>query len=114
MLRCLVTEDQFRKIALSLPETSEKSLVGHPDFRVRGGKIFATLGYPEHGFGVLVLIPDQQDELIGGYPEMFAPVKGKWGKRGSTQVVLKAATPEVIELAMKLAWKNATERKRKR
>ena len=107
-----MTENQFRKIALSLPETVEKSHVGHPDFRIRGGKIFATLGYPEHGCGVLILTPDQQGELIGRYPEVFAPVKGKWGKHGSTQVVLKAAKPEVIESAMKLAWKNARETKR--
>jgi hypothetical protein len=107
-----VTEDQFRKIALNLPETVEKSHVGHPDFRVRGGKVFATLGYPEHGFGVLILTADQQGELIGRYPEMFAPVKGKWGERGSTQVLLEAVTAKVIEPAMKLAWKNATQRKR--
>ena len=80
VIRCLMTEDQFRKIALSLPETVEKSHVGHPDFRVRGGRIFATLGYPEHGFGVLILIPDQQGELIGRYPEVFAPVKRQMGK----------------------------------
>ncbi len=110
VVRCFMTEDQFRKIALSLPETIEKSHVGHPDFRVKGGKIFATLSYPEHGSGVLVLSPDQQGELIGRHPEVFAPVKGKWGQRGSTQVVLKAATPAVVEPAMKLAWKNA-ERK---
>lgn len=107
VVRCLMTEDQFRKIALSLPDTVEKSHVGHPDFRVKGGKIFATLGYPEHGCAVLILTPDQQGELIGRYPEMFAPVKGKWGERGSTQVLLEAATPKVIESAMKLAWKNA-------
>lgn len=109
MVSCLVTEDRFRKIALSLPDTIEKSHVGHPDFRVKGGKIFATLGYPEHGFGVLILAPDQQGELIGRHPEVFAPVKGKWGQRGSTQVVLKAATAEIIKSAMKLAWKNANK-----
>ena len=110
VVRCLVTEDQFRKIAVSLPETVEKSHVGHPDFRVKGGRIFATLGYPEDGCGVLILMPEQQGDLIGRYPEVFAPVKGKWGKRGSTQVLLKAATPKVIESAMKLAWQNATGR----
>ena len=107
-----MTEDQFRKIALSLPETVEKTHVGHPDFRVKGGRIFATLGYPEDDCGVLILFPDQQGDLIGRYPEVFAPVKGKWGKRGSTQVLLKAATPKVIESAMKLAWQNAMEKKR--
>ena len=100
-------------MALSLPETFEKSHVGHPDFRVKGGKIFATLGYPDEHFGVLILTTDQQGELIGRYPEMFEPVKGGWGKRGSTQVLLKAARRDVIESAMKMAWTNAAPTKLK-
>ena len=108
-----MTEAEFRKIALSLPEAIEKSHVSHPDFRVKGGKIFATLGYPRDGFGVLVLTPEQQGELIGRYPEMFEPVKGGWGKRGSTQVLLKVARPEVVESAMKMAWSNAAPRQKK-
>jgi len=102
-----VTEAEFRKIALGLPAAVEKSHISHPDFRVKGGKIFATLGYPEEGFGVLILTADQQSELMGRYPEMFEPVKGRWGKRGSTQILLKAARKDVIESAMKIAWKNA-------
>jgi hypothetical protein len=109
-----VTDAGFRYIALSLPETVEKSHVGHPDFRVKGGKIFATLGYPDERFAVLILTADQQGELIGRYPEMFEPVKGGWGKRGSTQVLLRAAKAEVIERAMKLAWQNAAPAKLKR
>ena len=109
-----VTEEQFRKIALSLPETIEKSHVGHPDFRRKDGKIFATLGYPDERFAVLMLTADQQGEFLGRHPEMFEPVKGKWGARGSTQVVLKAAKPDVVESAMKLAWGNAAARKKKR
>jgi len=108
-----VTENEFREIALNLPETIEKSHVGHPDFRVKGGKIFATLGYPDDSFAVLTLTADQQGELVGRYPEMFEPVKGGWGKRGSTQVLLKAARPDVVELAMKLAWMNTAPRKKK-
>ena len=108
-----MTEDEFRKIALSLPDAFEKSHVSHPDFRVKGGKIFATLGYPSDGFAVLILTPDQQGELIGRYPEMFEPVKGKWGQRGSTQVLLQAARPRVIESAMEMAWSNAAAKKKK-
>ena len=102
-----MTEAEFRKITLGLPEAIEKSHISHPDFRVKGGKIFATLGYPRDGFGVLVLTPEQQGELIGRYPEMLEPVKGGWGKRGSTQVLLKVARPEVVEPALKMAWSNA-------
>ncbi len=101
-------------MALELPETVEKSHVGHPDFRVNGGKIFATLGHPDERFAVLILTADQQGELLGRYPEMFESVKGGWGKRGSTQVLLRAAKAEVIELAMKIAWQNAAPAKLKR
>ena len=101
-------------MALSLPETLEKSHVGHPDFRVKRGKIFATLGYPDEDFAVLMLTSDQQGELMGRYPEMFEPVKGKWGKRGSTQVILREAMPGVIASAMKLAWSNAAPKKGRR
>ena len=109
-----MTEAQFREIALNLPGGIEKSHVSHPDFRVKGGKIFATLGYPDERFGVLILTADQQGELVGRYPEMFEPVKGGWGKRGSTQVLLGAAKQEVVERAMKAAWQNAAPAKLKR
>ena len=108
-----MTETDFRKIALSLPETLEKSHVGHPDFRRKDGKIFATLGFPDERFGVLILTTDQQGELVGRHPETFEPVKGKWGKRGNTKVLLNAATSGVIEPAMKLAWRNAAPKEKR-
>lgn len=109
-----MTEAQFREIALSLPGALERSHVGHPDFRVAGGKIFATLGHPDERFAVLILTADQQGELLGRYPEMFEPVKGGWGKRGSTQVLLGAARREIIEVAVRIAWQNAAPAKLKR
>ena len=41
-----MTPNDFRKLALALPETEERAHMNHPDFRV-AGKIFATLGYPD-------------------------------------------------------------------
>ncbi len=38
-----MTADEFRKLALALPEATESAHMSHPDFRVRN-KIFATLG----------------------------------------------------------------------
>lgn len=107
-----MTPAEFRRIALALPATFEGAHVGHPDFRVEGGKIFATLGYPDDEFAVLMLTPDQQHELLGRYPDMFVPVKGRWGQRGSTQVLLRFARRDVIESAMKIAWHNAAPKKR--
>jgi hypothetical protein len=99
-----MTVAQFREIALSFPEAVEAAHMGHPDFRV-AGKIFATLGYPNEGRGVLLLSPEEQQEVISQHPEMFEPVPGGWGRRGSTQVLLKQVKRPVLEAAMRKAWK---------
>jgi hypothetical protein len=98
-----MTTEQFREIALSFPEAVEAAHMGHPDFRV-GGKIFATLGYPNDTRAVLVLLPDEQKEVISQHPEMFEPVPGGWGRRGSTQVLLKQITRPILKAAMSKAW----------
>ena len=54
-----MTPDSFRKLALTLPEALEVGHMGHPDFRV-GGKIFATLGYPDARWAMVKLTPEQQ------------------------------------------------------
>ena len=58
-----ITRDGFRRLALSLPEATESAHMGHPDFRVRG-KIFATLGSPDDGWGMVKLTPEQQDAFV--------------------------------------------------
>ncbi|MGH7469814.1 MAG: MmcQ/YjbR family DNA-binding protein [Longimicrobiales bacterium] len=75
-----MTAGQFRKIALSFPEAFESSHMGHPDFRV-GGKIFATLGYPNASFGVVVLPPEEQAFFIKISGDAFAPAAGAWAPR---------------------------------
>lgn len=57
-----VTAEEFRSIALSLPETLQDEHMGHPDFRVRG-KIFATLG-PEERWDMVKLTPAQQAVFV--------------------------------------------------
>jgi len=88
-----VTANHFRRIALSLPEAEERAHMNHPDFRV-GGKIFATLGYPDKSRGMVKLSPEQQHNFSKDYPGVFVPVKGAWGRRGATNVDLKAADKE--------------------
>ena len=100
-----MTVNQFRKLALGLPEVVEAAHMGHPDFRV-GGKVFATLGYPDKGWGMVRLTPDQQEMFTGLKPEVFAPVKGGWGLRGATLVNLKAAPAGLVRDALAAAWDN--------
>src|SRR5437868_8294405 len=95
--------DDFRRIALSLPEASESVHIGHPDFRV-GEKIFATLGYPNEETGVIMLPPDEQERLIQVYRGAFGPTKRAWGRRGNTRVALEAVDTATLGQAMVAAW----------
>jgi hypothetical protein len=105
-----VTADQFRRLALSFPEAYEDSHMDHPDFRVRGGKIFATLSHGEK-WGMVKLTPEQQEEFVGAEPEVFEPVKGGWGHGGATSVRLQPATKAILWPAIAAAWCNAAPKR---
>jgi hypothetical protein len=99
------TPSDFRRIALSLPETEQRQHMNHPDFRV-AGKIFATLGYPNKERGMVKLAPVQQQEFIESYPAAFSPVTGAWGRLGCTSVLLAKATRRALKEAILAAWRN--------
>jgi hypothetical protein len=105
-----MTANDFRRLALSFPETSESSHMDHPDFRV-AGKIFATLGYPTAEWGMVTLSPVDQHLVVAASPDVFAPVKGAWGRRGATSVKLKEATKAVVRDAMAAAWRKKAPKK---
>lgn len=112
-----MTINDFRRIALSLEGAEEGSHMGHPDFRV-GGRIFATLAAASQGYGNLLLTPEQQAAFVEELPEVFLPVAGGWGKNGATHIRLAAANQDVLEGALRTAWKlrlenNRRSRKRK-
>jgi hypothetical protein len=100
-----VTADAFRRLALSLPEATEGSHMGHADFRVRG-KVFATLGYPDATKAVVRINSAQQDMLSRAEPEAFTPVPGGWGSRGATIITLRKAKKAATLDALSMAWKN--------
>ncbi len=105
-----MTAKDFRRLALALPETTESAHMDHPDFRVRG-KIFATLGYPAKGWGMVKLTPEQQHYFSKDYPDIFIPVKGAWGRRGATSVHLKKAKKEAVQKAICSAWRNTAPKR---
>lgn len=100
-----MTPNQFRRIALSLPEAVEGAHMGHADFRV-GGRIFATVGHPDPAHGMVQLKPDQQALLMETSPTVFTPVPGGWGRQGSTHVRLAAAEAATLKNALTMAWTN--------
>lgn len=102
----------FRRIALSLDGAEEGSHMGAVDFRV-GGHIFATLASVDHGYGNLMLTPEQQSEFVAEQPEVFLPVAGGWGRMGATRIRLAVANEDLMSGALQTAWKLRVEKNKK-
>ena len=101
--------NDFRRIALSLEGAEEGSHMGSADFRV-GGRIFATLAAVKDGYGNLLLTPEQQQAFVEELPNVFLPVHGGWGKNGATHVRLAKVTRDVLEGALRTAWRLRVEK----
>lgn len=112
-----MTPADFRRIALALPNAEESSHMGTPDFRV-GGHIFATLAAEAHGYGNLMLTPEQQAAFLADSPDLFLPVHGGWGRLGATHIRLALASEDALAGALHTAYqlrlhKNQKSRARK-
>lgn len=105
-----MTNEDFRALALALPDATESSHRGHPDFHVRN-KIFATL-WPEQNRGMVKLHPEQQGLLAQAEPGSFTPVPGGWGARGATHVHLAAADAASVANALAMARANVLAARR--
>lgn len=98
----MVREDEARELLLALPETAEKSHMGHADFRVRD-RVFA--GLPKPGELSLRLDAAEQAAVVATAPQTFQPAAGAWGRQGWTIVTLATAdAQELRELAIE-AWR---------
>src|SRR4051812_39141298 len=104
-----MTEKDFRRIALSLPGAEEGSHMGATDFRV-GGRIFATLASVKQGYGNLMLTTEVQAGFVAEAPDVFIPIAGGWGRMGATHIRLAAASEDVLQGALRTAWKLRIEK----
>ena len=104
--------NDFRRIALSLPGAHESSHMGSPDFRV-DNRIFATLAAQKQGYGNIMITPEQQAAFVEDLPDIFLPIPGGWGRGGATHVRLAAVTEDVLEGALRTAWKLRVEKNAK-
>jgi len=107
-----MTARDFRRIALSLEGAEEGSHMGAVDFRV-GGRIFATLASVKQGYGNLMLTSEQQALFVDEMPDVFLPVAGGWGRMGVTHIVLKTVSEDVLEGALRTAWKSRLDKNAK-
>ena len=97
-----VTPQQFRKLALSLPEAGESSTWAPRTSA--SGTIFATLGNPDKAWGVVALTPDQQALLAETSPDVFTRCPAP-GECAAGRVRL-AAADAALKNALTLAWQS--------
>ena len=105
-----MTPNEFRELALSFPEAIESAHMRHPDFRV-GGKIFATLGYPDENSAMVKLSANDQKEFVRTNPGVFTAAKGAWGRQGATTINLRATTIGIVREALTAAWRRAAPKR---
>lgn len=96
----MLTPDDIRKVALSMPEAYEEPHFEMTSFRVNK-KIFCTIHVKEPRI-MLRLDPEDQHNLSDG--ETIEPVPGNWGKNGSSYVWYEKLAPERLPELMRMAW----------
>jgi len=103
----MATRDDVRRMALSLPETTEADHFDAPSFRV-GKRIFAVLREPD---GVTIrLDPGDRHNLVAGRPGVVEPVSGKGARvagaarAGWTFVRYDLCEEAEIAGLLRLAW----------
>jgi hypothetical protein len=96
------TPDDFRRHALRFPGAVESSHMDHPDFRI-GGTIFATLGYPDEGWAMVNLTPEQQGSSLSQSLLGFRRCKGFSGECGDANVHLGSSNEAQVQAALQAA-----------
>lgn len=104
----MITGDEVRQLALSLPETEERETWGHPTFRVRD-KIFATLSTDGQIGGVKASL-HEQEMLITTYPETFS-VADHVGRFGWVTIQLPSADASLVRELIVEAWRRTAPRR---
>lgn len=108
----MVTINQFKKLALSLPGASEEPHFEKTSFRVKK-KIFATLS-EENSMGVVKLSEIDQSVFSAFDRSVIFPVDNKWGKQGWTAINLKKVRKDMLEDALTSAYNEVIRSKTKK
>ena len=94
------TVDDFRRLALALPEAEEGAHMGHPDFRVRR-RIFATL-WPDDGVGVVKTTREEMEALVDARPDVYEA--RPWGATSWLRIQLAEADADEVADLVSEAW----------
>ena len=99
----MITIEQARKAALSLPEAEEKPHFHLTSFRVKN-KIFATI-HADKNYMMVKLSTVDQSVFCSYDKNVIFPVPGGWGRQGATFVNLKKVRKAMLVDALTTAWK---------
>ena len=105
----MITIEQARNAALSLPEAEEKPHFDLTSFRVKN-KIFATI-HADKNYMMVKLSAIDQSVFCSYNKEVIFPVPGGWGKQGATFINLKKVKKAMFLDALKTAWKTTAPAK---
>jgi hypothetical protein len=104
----MITADELRQAALSLPEAEERETWGHPTFRVRD-RMFATLA--DDGSQATVKATRQEQEaLVAAAPETFG-VPAYVGRHGWVSIRLATADPAEVRELLEDAWRQTAPKR---
>ncbi|MEO8772215.1 MAG: MmcQ/YjbR family DNA-binding protein [Ferruginibacter sp.] len=104
----MVSIENFRKMALLLPEATESLHFDKPSFRIKN-KIFATL-HLSNKIAMLKLSLVQQSVFSDIDRTIIYPVPGGWGRQGATFVELAKVKKEILKEALVCAWRNTASK----
>ncbi len=107
----MATEDDLRRIALSLAGTVETPHFDRTAFKV--ARIYATVP-PGGASANLKLSPEDQEFKCLLKPAAFAPVPNAWGRQGWTTVALGALDEGELAGILETAWRGAQPKARRR
>jgi predicted DNA-binding protein (MmcQ/YjbR family) len=98
----MVTFDTFRKLALSLPETTEEPHFEKTSFRVKK-RIFAT--YDEVNKRACIKLSEiDQDVFSAADKSIIFPIDNKWGQQGWTMIEMNKVGKELFVDALTTAY----------
>ena len=104
----MITAEEFRRAALSLPEAEERETWGHPTFRVRD-RLFATLS-DDGQLASVKATREEQAALVAAAPETFG-VPAYVGRHGWVSVQLATADPDEVRELLVEAWRRTAPRR---
>jgi hypothetical protein len=113
LTNAMITEEVFRKMALSLPGSEVTPHFARIGFRVVGKRMFATY-LPGENTANVFLTPAEQTVFCQMDAKNIYPVPNKWGEKGATTFILNEVPKEFVTEALLSAYNEVIKSKASR